>query len=98
MNIDSRSIYNILSMAEQEMNEVVDLPVDTIREHIDKMVFYYGVGDKWNTESMPQEMVNRFPGKDINICKSGYAHSFVIGSSDPMAEFVYNKLPKTADK
>ena len=95
MNIDSRSIHNILSMAEQEMNEVVDLPEDTIREHIDKLVFYYGVGDKWNMESMYEEMLERFPGRDINVCSSGYSHSFVISSSHPMAEYVFNKLPKT---
>ena len=94
MNIDSRSIYNILSMADQEMKEVVDLPVDTIREVIDKLVFYYGVRDKWNSEKMYEEMVERFPGKDINLCKSGYSHSFVIDSSHPMAEYVFNKLPK----
>ena len=94
MNIDSRSIYNILSMAEQEMKEVVDLPVEAIGEAIDKLVFYYGVGDKWNSEEMYQEMVERFPGKDINVCQSGYSHSFVINSSDPMAEYVFSKLPK----
>ena len=72
----------------------MDLPVDTIREVIDKLVFYYGMRDKWNSEKMYEEMVERFPGKDINLCKSGYSHSFVIDSSHPMAEYVYNKLPK----
>ena len=94
MNIDSKSIYNILCMAEQEMNEVNQLPVDTISEHIDKLVFYYGVGDRWTIESCYKDMTERFPGKDINLCESGYSHAFVINSSDPMAEYVFNKLPK----
>ena len=94
MNIDSCSIYNILSMAEQEVKEVDDLPVDTIGEVIDKTVFYYGVGDKWNCEKMYEEMAERFPGKDINVCKCGYSHSFVIDSSLPMADYVFNRLPK----
>ena len=94
MNINSTSLYNILSMAEQEINEVDSLPVDIIREHIDKMVFYYGVGDKWNVESFYTDMLELFPGKDINLCTSSYSHSFVVHSSDPMAEYVYSKLPK----
>ena len=93
INIDNRSIYNILSMAEQEMKEVVELPVDVIQEHIDKMVFYYGMGDKWNVESCYTDMVKLFPGKDITLCTEGYEHSFVINSSDPMAEYVHRKLP-----
>ena len=59
MNRDSRSIYNILSMAEQEMNEVLKLPVDIIQEHIDKLVFYYGVGDKWNGLPLVSMMVQQ---------------------------------------
>ena len=97
MNIDSRSIYNILSMAEQEMNEVAKLPVDTVCEHIDKLVFYYGVGDRWNVESCYEDMAKLFPGKDVNMCTSGYSHAFVISSSDPMAEYVFSKLPKVSN-
>ena len=94
MNIDSKSIYNILSMAEQEMNEVIELPIDIIREHIDKLVFYYGDSDRWNVESCYKDMAERFPGNDINLCSSGHSHAFVISSSDPMAEYVYDKLSK----
>ena len=94
MNIDSRSIYNILCMANQEMTEVMDLPEDIISESIDKLVFYYGVGDKWNMESCYTDMARRFPGKDINLCQSGYPHAFVETSSDEVAEFVYSKLPQ----
>lgn len=94
MNIDSKSVYNILSMAEQEVSEVVDLPVDIVSKHIDKLVFYYGVGDRWNVETCYKDMAERFPGKDINLCTSGYSHAFVITSSSAMADYVFNKLPK----
>ena len=94
MNIDSRSIYNILCMANQEMEEVADVPEDIIRENIDKLVFYYGIGDKWNVESCYTDMARRFPGKDINLCQSGYPHVFVETASDEVADFVYSKLPQ----
>ena len=75
-NVDSRSIINsILSMAEQEMKEVVDLPVEAIGEAIDKLAFYYGIRDKWNSQEIYQEMAERFRGKDNNVCHSGYSHS-----------------------
>ena len=98
MNIDNKSIHNILCMAEQEMNEVQELPVDIIREHIDKSVFYYGVGDRWNVESCYTDMAERFPGKDINLCTSGHSHAFVISSSDSMADYVFSKLPEENKK
>ena len=94
MNIDGKSIHNILCMANQEMQEVADLPEQIIRENIDKLVFYYGIGDKWNVESCYEDMAKRFPGKDVNLCKKGYPHSFVETSSVEVAEFVFSKLPQ----
>ena len=92
MNIDHISTHNILCMAEEEMKEVSDLPLETLRQHIDKVVFYYGVGDRWNLESSYDEMAERFPDKDINLCSLGYSHAFVLTASDEMADFVFSKL------
>ena len=92
MNIDGKSIYNILCMANQEMQEVADIPEQIIHENIDKLVFYYGQEDKWNTKSCYEDMAKRFPGKDVNLCKNGYPHAFVETSADEVADFVYSKL------
>ena len=94
MNINSRSMYNILRMAHQEMEEVTEPPFHVIDEHIDKIVFYYGVGDKWNVDSCYDDMAARYPDKDVNLCTSGFPHAFVESASNEMAEFVYSKLPK----
>lgn len=93
MNIDSRSMYNILRMARQEMAEVVEPPFRMIDKYIDKMVFYYGVGDRWNVESCYEDMAARYPDKDINLCRNGFPHAFVECASNEMAEFVHSKLP-----
>ena len=95
MNIDHKSIYNILCMAEQEMEEVSELPIEIVQEHIDKAVFYYGVDDRWTLETCYEEMAERFPDKDVNLCSSGHQHAFVMTASDQMAEFVFSKLPET---
>ena len=93
MNINSSSMYNILRMAYQEMDEVMELPLHIIDEHIDKMVFYYGVGDRWTVESCYEDMAARYPDKDVYLCTKGFPHAFVECVSDEMAEFVYSKLP-----
>ena len=92
MNIDEKSMYNILQMAKQEMSEVVEPPLKAIDENIDKIVFYYGVGDNWNVESCYRDMAARYPGKQIHLCESNINHAFVECSSDEMAEFIYSKL------
>ena len=94
MSINSRSMYNILRMAYQEMAEVVEPPLHVIDEHVDKIVFYYGVGDRWNVESCYKDMAARYPDKDVNLCVNGFPHAFVECASDEMAEFVFSKLPK----
>lgn len=92
MNIDEKSIYNILQMAKQEMSDVFDPPIAEIDENIDKIVFYYGVGDNWNVESCYRDMAARYPGKEIHLCEQNIQHAFVECSSDKMAEYVYSKL------
>ena len=92
MNIDEKSIYNILRMAGQEMRVVVDPPLDVIDDNINKIVFYYGVGDKWNVEDCYRNMAARYSGKEVNLCQRNIPHAFVECSSDFMADYVHSKL------
>jgi xanthine dehydrogenase/oxidase len=92
INIDEKSIYNILQMAKQEMSEVNDLPLHSIDRNVDKISFYYGVGDNWNMETSYRDMAARFPGKDVHLCEQNIQHAFVECSSDEMAEYVHSKL------
>ena len=94
MNINSRSMYNILRMAHQELADVVDPPLQVIDEHMDKIVIYYGVGDRWNVESCFDDMTARYPDMDVHLCPNGFPHAFVECASNEMAEFVHSKLPK----
>ena len=91
LNLTGSSFYNILCMAQQEMEEV-DLPVDIISERIEKFVFYYGSDDPWTLKSCYEDMVKRFPDRDVNLCTSGYMHAFVITASNEMADFVFSRL------
>ena len=93
MNIGSPgSIYNILCMAQQEMQEVGALPVDIVRHHLSKLVFYYGVGDQWTLPHFCSDLQRLFPEGDITLCPHGYAHAFVLLASVPVAEFCFMKF------
>ena len=93
MNIDNRCVYNMLMMITNQMNVVAEPPLDIIDQHIDKLVFYYGTNDTWNVETSYMDMAQRYPGKDINLCRYGLPHAFVETGSDIIAGFVYSKLP-----
>ena len=86
LNLTTASWYNILCMAHQEMTVVSVLPVDTIRAHLHKLVFYYGVGDQWNTPELCPRIQQLFPQGDITLCRHGYKHDFVLESANEMAE------------
>ena len=92
ININEKGIYNVLHMAKQEMEVVTDPPLAAIDDNIDKIVFYYGMGDNWNVESCYREMATRYPGKQIHLCEQSIPHAFVETSSTEMAEYVYSKL------
>ena len=80
-------------MAHQEMTDGVSpLPVDTIRAHLHKLVFYYGVGDQWNTPELCPRIQQLFPQGDITLCRHGYKHDFVLESANEMAEYCCDKM------
>ena len=91
-NIDSKSVYNILNMARQEMEQVSDPPLELIRDHVHKISFYYGVEDHWTLESCHRDMAERFSDHDVQLCTRGYHHAFVMEASAEMADYVHSRL------
>ena len=89
LNLTSASWYN---MAHQEMREVSTLPVNTIRTHLHMLVFYYGVGDRWNVPELCPNLQTLFPEGDITLCRHGYKHDFVLETANEMAEFCCDKI------
>lgn len=94
-NMDEKSVHNVLKMARQEMDEVLNPPLTTIDQNIGKIVFYYGVGDKWNVESCYSDMAARYPaGGNVHLCEHNIDHAFVECSSDQMVEYILSELVK----
>ncbi|KAI8049047.1 hypothetical protein BDF22DRAFT_658004 [Syncephalis plumigaleata] len=54
-------VSNSLSMARDEMEIIKALQTEMIREHLDKLLFYYGVDDNWSPITHYKEMASLFP-------------------------------------
>ena len=77
-------------MAACEMKEVIDMDEDNIRQHLPKLLFYYGAKDGWCPVDFYYDAKALFPEGDIRLCKRGIDHAFVLESSELMADLVWN--------
>uniref|UniRef100_A0A670ZBF7 Lipid droplet-associated hydrolase n=1 Tax=Pseudonaja textilis TaxID=8673 RepID=A0A670ZBF7_PSETE len=82
------SAANIMYLASQEMRSVKERDNSTIKQHLNKLIFYYGTTDSWCPLQYYEEMKMEFLDGDIRICEKGIRHSFVLDSSKEMAEMI----------
>ncbi len=72
------TIRNVVYMANQEMQNVLDADYDLIHKYLDQLMFYYGNHDHWTPVEYYEEMKAKFPAGDIHLCKEGFDHAFVL--------------------
>ncbi|KFU93187.1 UPF0554 protein C2orf43 [Chaetura pelagica] len=85
-------IANILYLASQEMIKVVERDSTTIKQHLKKLIFYYGIGDSWCPQHYYDEIKLDFPEGDIRLCQKGLRHAFVLDASKEMAAMITDWL------
>ncbi|CAG8562277.1 16601_t:CDS:2, partial [Acaulospora colombiana] len=71
-------VKNALYMANTEMETVKELDEDFYRQHLEKFIFYFTVGDNWAPLNHYDDMLRRFPEGKIILCDQGMPHAFVI--------------------
>ncbi|XP_032817343.1 lipid droplet-associated hydrolase [Petromyzon marinus] len=81
---------NSMYMASQEMYQVTERDNVTIQEHLDKLIFYYGMSDHWCPVEYYHDMKRDFPAGDVRLCEKGIRHAFVLDSSLEVAQFVHS--------
>uniref|UniRef100_A0A8C6FT87 Lipid droplet-associated hydrolase n=1 Tax=Moschus moschiferus TaxID=68415 RepID=A0A8C6FT87_MOSMO len=59
-------LVNAAYLGSQEMREVVKRGNETIKEHLPKLIFYYGTADGWCPKEYYDDMKKDFPG-DIRL-------------------------------
>ncbi|KAG1972550.1 lipid droplet-associated hydrolase isoform X2 [Pimephales promelas] len=83
INVDCAA--NGMYMGSQEMRLVVERDNATIRQHLSKIIFYYGATDHWCPVQYYHDIRNDFPEGDIRLCERGIRHAFVLDSGEEMA-------------
>ncbi|XP_060089452.1 lipid droplet-associated hydrolase [Heteronotia binoei] len=78
-------VANVMYLASQEMRTVVKRDSSTIRQHLNKLTFYYGATDLWCPVQYYEEMKTEFPDGDIRLCEKGIRHAFVLEASKDVA-------------
>lgn len=81
-------IDRIWFMALDEMEKIREIDHEHIASNLNRIKLYYGVQDGWVRDEAYQEITERFPGIDAELCKQGYEHAFVLKTGPEMAEMV----------
>lgn len=79
-------IDKIWFLALDEMVKIRELDEEVIKANIHRLKLYYGTSDAWVPKSFHQDMLDRFPGIDAELCKRGYEHAFVLTAGPEMGK------------
>lgn len=79
---------NAMYMGGQEMREVLERDNITIRNNLEKLIFYYGATDHWCPVQYYHDIKHDFPHGDFRLCENGYRHAFVLDTGREVAEMV----------
>uniref|UniRef100_A0A671QY45 Lipid droplet-associated hydrolase n=2 Tax=Sinocyclocheilus anshuiensis TaxID=1608454 RepID=A0A671QY45_9TELE len=94
INVDCAA--NGMYMGSQEMRLVVERDNITIRQHLSKLIFYYGATDHWCPVQYYRDTRKDFPEGDIRLCERGIRHAFVLDAGEEMAnmtaEWIFDDL------
>ncbi|XP_068842205.1 lipid droplet-associated hydrolase isoform X2 [Capricornis sumatraensis] len=91
-------LVNAAYLGSQEMREVVKRDNETIKEHLPKLIFYYGTTDSWCPKEYYDDMKKDFPEGDIRLCEKKIPHAFIFSFFQEMADMVADWLKDDLSK
>ncbi|XP_014598233.1 PREDICTED: lipid droplet-associated hydrolase [Polistes canadensis] len=91
-------LKRVFRLADEELKQVKELDHDIISQHIGKLWFYYSEKDQWTLISYYRNMKAKYPNIEANLCKHGFAHSFVLNHDKEMGEIVGNLINENISK
>jgi pimeloyl-ACP methyl ester carboxylesterase len=83
--LSANATHNALFMAYHEMREILALDHSTISRHVDKLLFYFGSGDRWCPPEYAKAIMAAYPRAHAILCSEGIKHAFVLGGAEAMA-------------
>uniref|UniRef100_A0A3B4VIN7 Lipid droplet-associated hydrolase n=1 Tax=Seriola dumerili TaxID=41447 RepID=A0A3B4VIN7_SERDU len=81
-------IANAMYMGGQEMKNVLERDNITIKNNLEKLIFYYGTTDHWCPVQYYLDIKQDFPHGDIRLCENGFRHAFVLDAGGEVAKMV----------
>uniref|UniRef100_A0A672I051 Lipid droplet-associated hydrolase n=1 Tax=Salarias fasciatus TaxID=181472 RepID=A0A672I051_SALFA len=79
---------NAMYMGAQEMREVLERDNTTIKNNLNKLIFYYGAPDHWCPVQFFHDIKRDFPHGDFRLCENGFRHAFVLDAGREVARMV----------
>ncbi|CAJ1074179.1 lipid droplet-associated hydrolase [Xyrichtys novacula] len=79
---------NAMYMGGQEMRKVLERDNITIRNNLEKLIFYYGATDHWCPVQYYHNIKQDFPRGDFRLCENGFRHAFVLDMGREVARMV----------
>ncbi|XP_074548941.1 lipid droplet-associated hydrolase [Halichoeres trimaculatus] len=79
---------NAMYMGGQEMRKVLERDNETIRNNLEKLIFYYGATDHWCPVQYYHDIKQDFPLGDFRLCENGFRHAFVLDTGREVATMV----------
>ncbi|KAG7466031.1 hypothetical protein MATL_G00160510 [Megalops atlanticus] len=96
INVDCAA--NAMYMGSQEMVQVLDRDNSTIHQNLDKLIFYYGACDHWCPVQYYHDIKKDFPDGNIQLCKRGIRHAFVLDAGEKMASMIIDWVHSDLEK
>lgn len=84
----------VVYLAKQEMDTVVNLDIETLKENNNLITLYYGTTDGWVPVKYYKELKKQLPDIDAVLDDHKTAHAFVLKSSEQMAKIVEEMIRK----
>ncbi|XP_028294410.1 lipid droplet-associated hydrolase [Gouania willdenowi] len=88
---------NAMYMGAQEMRKVLERDNTTIRNNLDKLIFYYGATDHWCPVQYYHDIKQDLPNGDFRLCEHGYRHAFVLDAGQEVAKMVVEWIRRDLD-
>ncbi|CAN9502026.1 unnamed protein product [Ophioblennius macclurei] len=82
------SAANAMYMGAQEMREVLERDNTTIKNNLNKLIFYYGATDHWCPVQYYHDIKRDFPQGDFRLCENGFRHAFVLDAGREVARMM----------
>ncbi|XP_028251447.1 lipid droplet-associated hydrolase [Parambassis ranga] len=79
---------NAMYMGGQEMRKVLERDNITIKNNLEKLIFYYGATDHWCPVQYYHDIRQDFPQGDFRLCENGFRHAFVLDAGRQVAKMV----------